>query len=184
MDIDEIAPQNEFMVSAYGDDFLGDIARFRALRRMWARIMKERFDSKNPDSQKLHMCGFGSGVNLLRQEPLNNIARITIESLACALGGTDSQNLPSYDEALCTPSAEAARVAMRTQQIVAYETGVADTVDPLAGSYFVEWLTSEFDERITAELEKIDKLGGVVKCIENGYQKTRSFCQQHFGGER
>ncbi len=169
VDIDEIAPQNEFMVSAYGDDFLGDIARFRALRRMWARIMKERFGSKNPDSQKLHMCGFGSGVNLLRQEPLNNIVRITIESLACALGGTDSQNLPSYDEALCTPSAEAARVAMRTQQIVAYETGVADTVDPLAGSYYLEYLTDEFEKQTMAMIARVDKKGGAAAALEEGF---------------
>ncbi|MDD4858842.1 MAG: methylmalonyl-CoA mutase family protein [Dehalococcoidales bacterium] len=169
VDIDEIAPKNEILIAGREEDFFGDIAKFRASRRMWARIMKDRFHAKNPESMKLHMCGFGAGAPLLRQEPLNNIVRITLESLACALGGTESQNLPSFDEALCTPSADAARVAMRTQQIIAYESGVADTIDPLAGSFFVEYLTDEFEKETMAMIAKVDKKGGAAAAIEEGF---------------
>jgi methylmalonyl-CoA mutase, N-terminal domain len=166
---DEIAPKMEILITGREEDFLGDIAKFRATRRMWARILRERFGSKNPEAQKLRMCGFGSGAPLLRQEPLNNIVRVTIESLALALGGVESQNLPSYDEALCTPSADAARVAMRTQQIIAYETGVADTADPLAGSYFLEYLTDEFEKNSMAMIARVDKKGGAANAIEEGF---------------
>jgi len=169
VDIDAIAPLNEFLVSSRGDDFLGDIAKFRAMRRMWARIMKERFGAKNPESMKMKIIAFGSGSFLTRQEPLNNIIRITIQCLALALGGVSSLNLPSYDEGLSTPAADAARMALRTQQIVAHETGIADSADPLGGSYYLENITSELESQCMDIIHKIDALGGAAAAIEKGF---------------
>ena len=167
--VDEVASKNEFLVTARGEDFLGDVAKFRAMRRMWARILKERFGAQNPNSLKMNIIGFGSGSCLTHQEPLNNIIRTTIQCLVLALGGVPSINLPSYDEALSLPSPEAARIAIRTQQIVAYETGIADTADPLGGSYYLECLTEEMEKKTMEIIKKIDDLGMAAAAIEKGF---------------
>ncbi len=167
--VDEVASKNEFLVSARGEGFLDDVAKFRAIRKLWARILKERFGAKNPASLQMNIIGFGSGTPLTRQEPLNNIIRTTLQCLALALGGVPSINLPSYDEGLSTPSQEAARIALRTQQIVAYETGMADTADPLGGSYFLECLTDEVEKKAMEIIKKIDDLGMAAAAIEKGF---------------
>ena len=169
LNVDDVASKNEFLVSARGEAFFDDVAKFRAIRKLWARILKERFNAKNPDSLKMNIIGFGSGVSLTRQEPLNNIIRTTLQCLALAFGGVPSINLPSYDEALSTPSQEAARIALATQQIVAYETGIADTADPLGGSYFLEYLTSEVEKKAMEIIKKIDDLGMAAAAIEKGF---------------
>ena len=169
VDIDDVASKNEFLVSARVDDFMGDVAKFRGMRKLWARILKERFGAKRPESLKMHIVAFGSGTPLTRQEPLNNIIRTTLQCLALVLGGVPSVNLPSFDEGLGTPSEEAARIAIRTQQIVAYETGIGDSVDVLGGSYYLENLTYEFEKECMALIEKIDELGGAAAAIEKGF---------------
>lgn len=172
INVDEVASKNEFLVSARGENLLEDVAKFRAIRRMWAKILKERFDAKDPKSMMMNIIGFGSGAPLTYQEPLNNIIRATIQCLALALGGVPSINLPSYDEALSLPSDEAARLAVKTQQIVAYETGVADTADPLGGSYFLECLTDEIEKQAMGIIEKIDQMGKAAAAIEKGFYET------------
>ena len=169
VDVDAVASKNEFLVSARGENLFEDVAKFRAMRRMWARILKERFGAKDPESMKMKIVGFGSGSPLTYQEPLNNIIRTTVQCLALALGGVPSINLPSYDEALSLPSEQAARIAVRTQQIVAYETGVADTADPLGGSYFLECLTDEIEKTTMDIIRKIDELGRAASAIEKGF---------------
>ena len=169
VDVDSVARKNEFLVSARGENLLEDVAKFRAIRRMWARILKDRLQAKDPQSMMMNIVGFGSGAPLTYQEPQNNIVRVTIQCLALALGGVPSINLPSYDEALSLPSDEAARLAVKTQQIVAYESGVADTVDPLGGSYYLESLTDEIEKQTMEIIAKIDELGKAASAIEAGF---------------
>src|SRR5229473_932629 len=168
LDVDKFAPRLSFFFNAH-NNFLEEVAKFRAARRMWARIMREHFKAKNPRSWMLRFHTQTAGSTLTAQQPENNIVRTAIQALAAVLGGTQSLHTNSYDEALALPTEEAARVALRTQQIVAYESGVPQTVDPLAGSYYVETLTNEIEKRATAYLEKIDALGGMLKAIERGY---------------
>ncbi len=169
IDVENVASMSEFLVSARGDDFFGDIAKFRAMRRLWARILEEKFHANKIDSLKMKIVGFGSGWPLTRQEPLNNIIRCTLQCLSLVLGGVASVNLPSYDEALSLPSEESARIAIRTQQIVAFETGIADTVDPVGGSYYLECLTDEIEKQTMAIIDKIEELGKAAAAIEKGF---------------
>jgi len=151
------------------NNFLEEIAKFRAARRLWAKIMKNRFGVTDPEAMKLRFHTQTGGSTLTAQQPLNNIIRVTIQALAAVLGGTQSLHTNSYDEALGLPTEESARIALRTQQIIAYESGVADTIDPFGGSYVVEAMTNEIEKRAMEYIEKIDQLGGMIKAIESGY---------------
>src|SRR5467141_2717831 len=168
MDIDKFAPRLSFFFNAH-NNFLEEISKFRAARRMWARIMREHFKAKNPKSWMLRFHTQTAGSTLTAQQPENNIVRTALQALAAVLGGTQSLHTNSFDEALALPTEQAARIALRTQQIVAYESGVPQTVDPLAGSFYIEALTNEIESRANAYLEKIDALGGMLKAIERGY---------------
>src|SRR5437899_1634173 len=168
LDIDNFAPRVSFFFNAH-NNFLEEVAKFRAARRMWARIMRERFKAKNPRSWMLRFHTQTAGSTLTAQQPENNIVRTAIQAMAAVLGGTQSLHTNSYDEALALPTEQAARIALRTQQIIAYESGAPQTVDPLAGSYFVETLTNEIETRAAAYLEKIDALGGMIRALERGY---------------
>lgn len=168
MEVDSFAPRFSFFFAAY-TNLLEEVAKFRALRRMWAKIMKERFGAKNPRSMMLRYHVQTDGFTLTEQQPLNNIVRVTLQALAAVLGGCQSLHTNSFDEALALPSEMAVQVALRTQQIIAYESGVADTVDPLGGSYYVEWLTSQIENKSTRYINEIDKMGGVLKALESGY---------------
>src|SRR5256884_1522796 len=168
LDVDNFAPRLSFFFNAH-NNFLEEVAKFRAARRMWARIMREQFKAKNPRSWMLRFHTQTAGSTLTAQQPENNIVRTAIQAMAAVLGGTQSLHTNSDDEALGLPTEQAARIALRTQQIIAYESGVPQTVDPLAGSYFIETLTNEIEKRATAYLEKIDALGGMLKAIERGY---------------
>src|SRR5438270_966864 len=160
LDIDKFAPRLSFFFNAHSN-FLEEVAKFRAARRMWARIMREHFKSKNPRSWMLRFHTQTAGSTLTAQQPENNIVRTAIQALAAVLGGTQSLHTNSFDEALALPTEQAARIALRTQQIVAYESGAPYTVDPLAGSYFIESLTGEIEKRANDYLEKIEALGGM-----------------------
>ena len=151
------------------NDFLEEIAKFRAARRLWAKIMKERFGVTHPDAQKLRFHTQTAGSTLTAQQPENNIIRVTIQALAAVLGGTQSLHTNSFDEALALPSEDSVRIALRTQQIIAYESGVTNTIDPLAGSYYLEWLTDEIERRAQEYISKIDEMGGMLVAIERGY---------------
>ncbi|MGQ9855758.1 MAG: acyl-CoA mutase large subunit family protein [Fervidobacterium sp.] len=151
------------------NNFLEEIAKFRAARRLWAKIMKNRFGVTDPEALKLRFHTQTGGSTLTAQQPLNNVIRVTIQALAAVLGGTQSLHTNSYDEALGLPTEESARIALRTQQIIAYESGVADTIDPLAGSYVIEAMTNEIEKRAMEYIEKIDQMGGMIKAIETGY---------------
>jgi methylmalonyl-CoA mutase N-terminal domain/subunit len=166
--VDDFAHRLSFFFASH-NDFFEEIAKFRAARRLWAKIMKERFRAKNPRSIWMRMHVQTSGVTLTAQQPLNNIIRVTIQALAAVLGGTQSLHTNSFDEALALPSKQAVRVALRTQQIIAHESGVADTIDPLAGSYYVEYLTNEMEERAIEYIQKIEDMGGVIEAIERGW---------------
>ncbi|MEM3699806.1 MAG: methylmalonyl-CoA mutase family protein [Candidatus Bathyarchaeia archaeon] len=166
--VDDFAHRLSFFFASH-NDFFEEIAKFRAARRLWARIMKERFHAKNPRSMWMRMHVQTSGCTLTAQQPLNNIVRTTIQALAAVLGGTQSLHTNSFDEALCLPTEEAVRVALRTQQIIAYESGVTNTVDPLGGSYYVEALTNEMEEKAMEYIQKIDDMGGAVAAIEKGF---------------
>ncbi len=166
--VDEFAPRLSFFFASH-NDFFEEIAKFRAARRLWAKIMHERFHAKNPRSMWMRMHVQTSGCTLTAQQPLNNIIRVTIQSLAAVLGGTQSLHTNSFDEALCLPSEEAVRVALRTQQIVAHESGATETVDPVAGSYYIEVLTNEMEEKAMDYIEKIDDMGGAYAAIEKGF---------------
>ncbi|MGQ9538245.1 MAG: acyl-CoA mutase large subunit family protein [Candidatus Bathycorpusculaceae bacterium] len=166
--VDDFAPRLSFFFASH-NDFFEEIAKFRAARRLWARIMKERFHAKNPRSMWMRVHVQTSGCTLTAQQPLNNIVRTTIQALAAVLGGTQSLHTNSFDEALCLPTEESVRVALRTQQIIAYESGAANTVDPLAGSYYVEALTNEMEEKAMEYIQKIDAMGGVIPAIEKGF---------------
>jgi methylmalonyl-CoA mutase N-terminal domain/subunit len=168
LDVDDFAPQISFFFVAQ-NNLLEEVAKFRAARRLWARIMRERFGARNERSWMLRFHTQTAGVALTAQQPQNNIVRVTIQALAAVLGGTQSLHTNSYDEALGLPTEESVRIALRTQQIIAHESGVADTVDPLAGSYYVERLTQEIEERAQAYIDRIDELGGALRAIELGY---------------
>ena len=165
LDVDEFAPRLSFFFNAHNNLF-EEVAKFRAARRMWARIMTERFGAKDDRSKVLRFHTQTGGSTLTAQQPENNIVRVTVQALSAALGGTQSLHTNGFDEALGLPTTRAAKIALRTQQIVGYESGVADTVDPLAGSYFVETLTDEVEQGALAYLARIDDLGGAVAAIE------------------
>ena len=168
MDVDDFAGRLSFFFGSQ-IDLLEEVAKFRAARRLWAKIMKERFGAKSDRSMKLRFHTQTMGSTLTAQQPMNNIPRVTIQALAAVLGGTQSLHTNSYDEALALPSEESARIALRTQQVIAYEGGVTETVDPLAGSYYVEALTDEIEKRAEAYIEEIEKMGGAPAAIEKGY---------------
>jgi methylmalonyl-CoA mutase N-terminal domain/subunit len=168
MAIDAFAPRLSFFWYTY-TNFFEEIAKYRAARRIWAATMRDRFGAHNPDSQRLRSACVCGGHSLTKQEPLNNIARTTIETMAVALGGLQSVFTAAYDEAYAIPTELAAKTALRVQQIVAYETDVAATVDPLAGSYFVESLTDEMERAIRGVMAEIDRRGGMVECLRSGF---------------
>jgi methylmalonyl-CoA mutase N-terminal domain/subunit len=166
--VDDFAHRLSFFFASH-NDFFEEVAKFRAARRLWAKIMKERFHAKNPRSMWMRMHIQTSGCTLTAPQPLNNIIRTTIQALAAVLGGTQSLHTNSFDEALCLPTEEAVRVALRTQQVIAHESGVTNTVDPLAGSYYVEALTNEMEEKAMEYIQKIDDMGGAIAAIEKGF---------------
>lgn len=166
--VDEFAPRLSFFFACH-NNFLEEVAKFRAARRMWAKIMKERFGAKNAKSMMLRFHTQTGGSTLTAQQPENNIVRTALQALAAVLGGTQSLHTNSFDEALALPTEHSARIALRTQQVIAYESGVPQTIDPLAGSYYVESLTDEIEKRAFEYLDKIDSFGGMLKAIERGY---------------
>ena len=168
LDIDEFAPRLSFFFNSH-NDLLEEVAKFRAARRLWAKIMKERFGAKDPKSLMLRFHTQTGGSTLTAQQPDNNVVRVAVQTLAAVLGGTQSLHTNSRDEALALPSEDSVRIALRTQQIVAYESGVTETIDPLAGSYYVESLTDEIEKRAADYISKIDDFGGAAKAIERGY---------------
>jgi methylmalonyl-CoA mutase, N-terminal domain len=168
LDVDDFAPRLSFFFNAHLD-FFEEIAKYRAARRIWARELRETFGAQRAESWRMRFHTQTAGVSLTAQQPLNNVVRTAIEALAGVLGGTQSLHTNSYDEALALPSEAAVRVALRTQQIIAHETGVTNTIDPLGGSYFVEALTSELEARAYEQFAKIDELGGMVEAVKRGY---------------
>jgi methylmalonyl-CoA mutase N-terminal domain/subunit len=166
--VDEIAPRLSFFFAAH-QDFFEEVAKFRAARRIWSRIMKERFQAKNPRSWMLRYHVQTAGCSLTAQQPFLNILRTGYEALSAVLGGCQSLHTNSYDEALALPTEEAVQIALRTQQIIAYETGVTETVDPLAGSYYVEHMTDRIETAVEEYLKRIEQMGGVIPAIETGY---------------
>jgi len=168
LDVDEFAPRLSFFFDVH-NDFFEEIAKFRAARRIWARVVREKYGAKSPRSWMLRTHAQTAGVTLTAQQPENNIVRVTLQALAAVLGGTQSLHTNSYDEALALPTEDAARVALRTQQIIAEESGVAGVVDPLAGSYYVESLTNKLEQEALDYFHRIDALGGVVKAIEQNF---------------
>jgi len=170
--VDDFAGQLSFFFAAH-NNLLEEVAKFRAARRLWAKIMKEQYGATKERAMMLRFHTQTAGSTLTAQQPLNNIIRVTLQALAAVLGGTQSLHTNSYDEALSLPTEEAVKVALRTQQILAYESGVADTVDPLGGSYVIEQLTNKLEEHIAKELKAIDDMGGAVAAIESGYMQKR-----------
>jgi methylmalonyl-CoA mutase N-terminal domain/subunit len=168
LDVDDFAPRLSFFFNAQ-IDFFEEIAKYRAARRIWARELRETFEAKNPRSWLMRMHVQTAGVSLTAQQPLNNITRTAIEALAGVLGGTQSLHTNSYDEALALPTEHAVQIALRTQQIIAHETGVTNTIDPLGGSYFVESLTDRMEELAYEYFAKIDELGGMVQAVKENY---------------
>lgn len=166
--VDDFAPRLSFFFASH-NDFFEEIAKFRAARRIWARVMKDRFKAKNPRSMWMRMHVQTSGCTLTSQQPVNNAVRTAFQAMSAVLGGTQSLHTNSFDEALCLPSEEAVTIALRTQQLIAHESGVTQTIDPLAGSYYVEALTNEMEERAMDYIDKIDKMGGVIAGIEKGF---------------
>lgn len=166
--VDDFAPRLSFFFNAH-NDFFEEIAKYRAARRVWARVMKEKFGAKDPRSWRLRFHTQTAGVSLTAQEPENNIARVAMQALAAVLGGTQSLHTNSMDEALALPSERAVRVALRTQQIIAHESGVTNTVDPLGGCYFVETLTDQMEAETWTYFDRIETLGGVLPAIEKGF---------------
>jgi methylmalonyl-CoA mutase N-terminal domain/subunit len=162
--VDEFGPRLAFFFNGHNNVFQ-EVAKFRAVRRMWARIMRERFGSENPKSQTIRFHTQTGGVTLAAQQPENNIVRVALQGFAAVCGGTQSLHTNGFDEALALPTERAARIALRTQQIIAHESGAADTVDPFAGSYFVESLTDEIEERAQELMDKVEELGGSVQAI-------------------
>ncbi len=168
LDVDEFVPRISFFFNAH-NDFFEEIAKYRAARRIWAHAMRERFNAKNPHTLQLRFHTQTAGVSLTVQQPLNNIVRVAIQALAGVLGGTQSLHTDSYDEALALPTDQAALIALRTQQIIAEETGVVNTIDPLGGSYFIEALTKKMEDGALDYFNKIDSLGGMVAAVEKGF---------------
>jgi methylmalonyl-CoA mutase N-terminal domain/subunit len=168
LDVDDFGPRLSFFFNAH-NDFFEEIAKYRAARKIWGCVMQERFGAKNQRTWLMRFHTQTAGVSLPAQQPMNNIARVALQALAAVLGGTQSLHCDSYDEALALPTEEAARIALRTQQIIAYESGVTHTVDPLGGSYFLENLTLEMEKGAFDYFGKLDAMGGMVKAIERGY---------------
>jgi len=168
MEVDSFAPRFSFFFAAFSNLF-EEVAKFRALRRAWAKIMKERFGARNQKSMMLKYHVQTGGCTLTEQQPLNNVVRATIQALAAVLGGCQSLHTCSYDEALALPSEEAVQLSLRTQQIIAHEGGVADTVDPLGGSNYLEWLTNQIEEGIQKYIATIEEMGGALEAIKNGF---------------
>ena len=166
--VDSFAPQISFFFNVH-NNFLEEIAKFRAARRMWSRIMRHRFEAADPNSWRLRFHTQTAGSTLTAQQPENNVVRVAIQALAAVMGGTQSLHTNGRDEALALPTAESVRIALRSQQIIAYESGVADTIDPLAGSYFLEHLTDELESQAMAYIQVIDEMGGMLPAIETGY---------------
>jgi methylmalonyl-CoA mutase N-terminal domain/subunit len=171
LDVDTFAPRLSFFFNAH-NDFFEEIAKFRAARRLWARIMRERFQAADPRSWQLRVHAQTAGVSLTAQQPYNNVVRTAVQALAAVLGGTQSLHTNSLDEALALPTSQAATLALRTQQILGFETGVAEVVDPFGGSYFVERLTRDLEAEAEAYIETIDGMGGMVEAIERGYPQA------------
>jgi methylmalonyl-CoA mutase, N-terminal domain len=168
LDVDEFVPRTSFFFNAH-NDFFEEIAKYRAARRIWARVMRDRFGAKDPRTMQLRFHTQTAGVSLTVQQPLNNIVRVAIQALAGVLGGTQSLHTDAFDEALALPTDKAALIALRTQQIIAEETGVANTVDPLGGSYYLEHLTTAMEQGTLDYFQKIDSMGGMVEAIEKGF---------------
>ena len=168
LDVDSFASRLSFFFNSH-NNFIEEIAKFRAARRLWAKIMKERFKAKKDESCMLRFHTQTAGATLTAQQPDNNVVRVAFQALAAVLGGTQSLHTNSRDEAYALPSEDSVRIALRTQQLIAYETGVADMIDPLGGSYVVETLTNEIERKATEYIEKIDAMGGAIKAIESGY---------------
>ncbi len=169
--VDEVAPRISWIFNTH-NYFFEEVAKFRALRRMWARAMKERYGATNPNAMTLRTHTQTGGSTLTAQQPLNNLTRSAVQALAAVLGGVQSLALSCYDEALALPTEEAQQLALRSQQIIAEETGAADTVDPLAGSYYVEWLTGELEAQAQSILDRVEDIGGAVSAIEGGYMQS------------
>ena len=182
LDVDQFAPRLSFFFDVH-NDFFEEVAKFRAARRIWARTMRERFGAKNPRSWLLRTHAQTAGVSLTAQQPLNNVVRVTMQALAAVLGGTQSLHTNSYDETFALPTEDAVTLALRTQQIIAEESGVASVADPLGGSYFVEKLTDEMEARAMAYIHKIDEMGGIVRAIEEGYPQ-REIAQSAYDFQR
>jgi methylmalonyl-CoA mutase N-terminal domain/subunit len=168
LDVDEFAPRIAFFFNSH-NQFLEEVAKFRAARRLWARVMRERFDARDPRSQMLRFHAQTAGSSLTAQQPEVNVVRTTIQALAAVLGGAQSLHTNSMDEALGLPTESAARIALRTQQVIGYESGVPDTADPLGGSYAIEYLTNEIEHLASEYIRKIDDIGGMLRAIEKGY---------------
>lgn len=168
MNVDDFAPRLSFFFDVH-NDFFEEIAKFRAARRIWAKLMKERFGAKDINSMKLRTHAQTAGVSLTAQQPVNNVARVTMQALAAVLGGVQSLHTNSMDETLSLPTAEAVKVALRTQQIIAEESGVTNTIDPLGGAYYIEKLTDDIEREAFAYIKRIDEIGGMLKAVETGY---------------
>jgi methylmalonyl-CoA mutase N-terminal domain/subunit len=168
LDVDEFVPRMSFFFNAHSD-FFEEIAKYRAARKLWARAMRDRFGAKNPRAWQLRFHTQTAGVSLTAQQPYNNVVRTALQALAAVLGGTNSLHTNSLDEALALPTREAATIALRTQQIIAHESGVPSVVDPLGGSYFVEALTRTMEQGALQYWDTIDRMGGMVEAIERGY---------------
>src|SRR5205807_5971660 len=166
--VDGFAPRLSLFFNSHSD-FFEEIAKYRAARRIWAHVMRDRFKAKDPRSWQLRFHAQTAGVSLTAQQPYNNIVRVALQALAAVLGGTQSLHTNALDEALALPTAEAARIALRTQQIIAHETGVAETIDPFGGSYYLEKLTDALEQRVYEYFRKLDELGGMVRAIELGF---------------
>jgi methylmalonyl-CoA mutase N-terminal domain/subunit len=183
MDLDKFAGRLSFFFAAHSN-FFEEVAKFRAARRLWAKIMRERFGAKSVNSWMLRFHTQTSGVSLTAQQPYNNIVRVALQALSAVLGGTQSLHTNSFDEAYALPSEQAVTVALRTQQIIAYESGVVDSVDPLAGSFYTEYLTNEIEEKAANYIERIDAIGGAVTAIEKGFmQREITDSAYHFQKE-
>jgi methylmalonyl-CoA mutase N-terminal domain/subunit len=172
LNVDDFAGQLAFFFNAH-NDFLEEVAKFRAARRLWAKIMRERFEARDPRSCMLRFHAQTGGSTLTAQQPMNNVARVTIQALAAVMGGAQSLHTNSMDEALWLPTEESVRTALRTQQIIAHESGVANTADPLGGAYVVEYLTDEIERRAKALIDEIDRMGGAVQSIESGWMQSQ-----------
>lgn len=171
MDVDDFAPRLSFFFNLH-NDFFEEIAKLRAARRMWAKIMKERFGARNPKSLMLKTHTQTAGCSLTAQQPINNVIRVALQAMAGVLGGTQSLHTNCMDETLSLPTEESVTLALRTQQIIAEESGVVNTIDPLGGSYFIEELTNKIEEEAFDYIKKIDDMGGIISCIENGYPQN------------